>query len=327
MRVLFQMGFWIGPTGILIRSQAAIALNFGLGVACLICGCPEQASAQGVATGGAVARAARALPEGAVLPRVEYRDLAQDAGLTGINISGAEKNKQYILETTGTGVAIFDFNNDGLQDIFLVNASRLDMAGDELTHYLYKNLGGLRFEDVTARSGLLHSGWGQGVCAGDVDNDGHVDLFVTHWGKNVLFRNQGDATFRDETKTRGLEFPQRRWSTGCAFLDYDRDGHLDLFVANYLEFDLESAPRPGDAGHCVWKGLPVYCGPRGLPGETMSLFPQRRAWTVCGCLGRVGSCRREELLRLHSIDRRFRQRRLGRCLRSVRLHRKPLLSE
>ena len=121
-----------------------------------------------------------------MLPRVEYRDLAQDAGLTGINISGAEKNKQYILETTGTGVAIFDFNNDGLQDIFLVNASRLDMAGDELTHYLYKNLGGLRFEDVTARSGLLHSGWGQGVCAGDVDNDGHVDLFVTHWERTSV---------------------------------------------------------------------------------------------------------------------------------------------
>lgn len=272
MRFFFKTGFGIGPIGLLTRSRVALALNYGLGVVWLLCGFCVQASAQGVATSGAVARAARPLPKGMVLPTVDYRDLAQDAGLTGINISGAEKNKQYILETTGTGVAIFDYNNDGLQDIFLVNASRLDTAGEELSHYLYKNLGGLRFEDVTAKSGLLHLGWGQGVCAGDVDNDGYNDLFVTHWGKNVLYRNQGDATFRDETKARGLESPQQRWSTGCAFLDYDRDGHLDLFVANYLEFDLESAPRPGDAGHCVWKGLPVYCGPRGLPAETMSLF-------------------------------------------------------
>lgn len=272
MRLFFQTGLRFGRMGLPARPRMALALNCGLGFVSLICGFSGQARAQGVATSGAVAQAARPLPEGTVLPPVDYRDLAQDAGLTGINISGAEKNKQYILETTGTGVAIFDYNNDGLQDIFLVNASRLDTAGDELSHYLYKNLGGLRFEDVTANSGLLHSGWGQGVCAGDVDNDGHIDLFVTHWGKNVLYRNQGDATFRDETRTRGLEFPERRWSTGCAFLDYDRDGHLDLFVVNYLEFDLESAPRPGDAGHCVWKGLPVYCGPRGLPGETMSLF-------------------------------------------------------
>lgn len=272
MRLFIGMGIQTGPAGLLDRSQVAFALSCGLGIVCLICGFFEQASAQGVATSGAVARAGRPLPEGTVIPAVDYRDHAQDAGLTGINISGAEKNKQYILETTGTGVAIFDYNNDGMQDIFLVNASRLDIAEDKVSHYLYKNLGGLRFEDVTAKSGLLHSGWGQGVCAGDVDNDGHIDLFVTHWGKNVLYRNQGNATFRDETEARGLAFPRRRWSTGCAFLDYDRDGHLDLFVANYLEFDLESAPRPGDAGHCVWKGLPVYCGPRGLPGETMSLF-------------------------------------------------------
>ncbi len=272
MRLVFQMGVRIGPIGLLARSQVAFALNFGLGVVCLMGGFSGQARAQGVATSGAVARAARPLPEGTVLPAVDYRDLAQEAGLTGINVSGAEKKKQYILETTGTGVAIFDYDNDGLQDIFLVNASRLDTADEEVEHYLYKNLGGLRFEDVTPNSGLLHSGWGQGVCAGDFDNDGNIDLFVTHWGKNVLYRNQGDTTFLDETEARGLASPQSRWSTGCAFLDYDRDGHLDLFVANYLEFDLDTAPRPGDAGHCVWKGLPVYCGPRGLPGETMSLF-------------------------------------------------------
>ena len=297
MRLSFLTGVRLGPKGLPTGSRMALAPILGLGLVCLLCGFSEQASAQGVATSGAVARAARPLPESTVLPTVDYRDLAQDAGLTGLNISGAEKNKQFILETTGTGVAIFDYNNDGLQDIFLVNASRLDTTGDEVSHYLYRNLGGLRFEDVTPGSGLRHSGWGQGVCAGDVDNDGHIDLLVTHWGKNVLYSNQGDGTFRDETRTRGLAFPKKRWSTGCAFLDYDRDGHLDLFVANYLEFDLVSAPRPGDAGHCVWKGLPVYCGPRGLPGETMSLFRN--------------DGHGEELLRLHGIDRGFRQRRLG----------------
>ena len=272
MNMVYGKGASFGPVGLPTHSLVAFALSFGLGVCVLLYGFPKETNAQGVATGGAVAREARPLPEGTVVPTVDYRDLAREAGLMGINVSGAEKNKQYILETTGTGVAIFDYNNDGLQDIFLVNAGRLDTVGDKPRHYLYKNIGGLRFEDMTENSGLLHSGWGQGVCAGDFDNDGHTDLFLTHWGRNVLYRNQGDSTFLDETKARGLEFPQLRWSTGCAFLDYDRDGHLDLFVANYLEFDLKTAPRPGDAGHCIWKGLPVYCGPRGLPGETMSLF-------------------------------------------------------
>ncbi|MGH9629652.1 MAG: CRTAC1 family protein, partial [Bryobacteraceae bacterium] len=194
------------------------------------------------------------------------------AGLTGVNISGRERGKKYILETTGTGVAIFDYDNDGLQDILLVNAGRLDAPDSKLTHYLYRNLGGLRFRDVTAKAGILHTGWAQGVCAGDIDNDGYTDTFITHWGNNVLYRNKGDGTFQDETKARNLTAGKTRWSTGCAFLDYDRDGDLDLFVANYVDFDLENTPTPGESAQCMWKGLPVMCGPRGLPGETMTLY-------------------------------------------------------
>src|SRR5580765_1202012 len=160
-------------------------------------------------------------------PDVRYEDIAKQAGLTGVNVSGAERGKQYIVESTGTGVAIFDYDNDGLPDIFLVNGGRFDEQGQNLTHFLYHNLGGLKFEDVTERAGIAHTGWGQGVCVGDIDNDGYTDLFVTQWGQNVLYRNQGGGKFRDETKERGLVQPKPRWSTGCAFLDFNRDGYLD----------------------------------------------------------------------------------------------------
>ena len=227
--------------------------------------------AQGMATGG-VAAPARPLPPGLKPPLIRYEDIAAQAGLVGINVSGAERGKQYIIETTGTGVAIFDYDNDGLPDIFLVNAGRLQEGGPPPTHFLYHNLGGLKFEDVTEKAGLTHAGWGQGVCAGDIDSDGHIDLFVTQWGQNVLYHNQGDGTFRDETKARGLLTPKPRWSTGCAFVDFDRDGFLDLVVVHYVDFDLASTPRPGDKAQCQWKGAPVLCGPRGLPGETISLY-------------------------------------------------------
>jgi hypothetical protein len=137
---------------------------------------------------------------------------------------------------------------------------------------LYRNLGGLKFEDVTEKAGLKHTGWGQGVCAGDIDNDGNVDLFMTQWGQNVLYRNQGNGTFRDETETRGLEQPKTRWSTGCAFVDFNRDGALDLMVVHYIEFDPAKTPHPGEKSQCEWKGQPVICGPRGLPGETVTLY-------------------------------------------------------
>src|SRR3984885_7014443 len=226
----------------------------------------------GVATGNGVATPAKPLPPGMKPPAVRYEDIADQAGLTGINVSGNAANKQYIVETTGTGVAIFDYDNDGLPDILLVNGDRFQQGGAPTTPLLYHNLGGLKFEDVTNKAGLTHTGWGQGVCAGDIDNDGNVDLFITQWGKNVLYRNQGNGTFRDETQARGLSSPKTRWSTGCAFVDFNRDGALDLVVVHYIEFDPAATPHPGERSQCEWKGLPVICGPRGLPGETISLY-------------------------------------------------------
>lgn len=224
-----------------------------------------------MATGNGKAAPAKPLPPGMKAPVVRYVDIAAEAGLKDVNISGAEKNKQYIIETTGNGVAIFDYDNDGLPDIFVVNGGRLD-DGPVPPYYLYHNLGGLKFEDVTAGSGLTHTGWGQGVCAGDADNSGNIDLFVTAWGQNAFYHNLGKGKFRDEAKERGLATAQRRWSTGCAFVDFNRDGFLDLVVAHYVEFDPSKTPRPGDKSSCQWKGLSVLCGPRGLPAETVSLY-------------------------------------------------------
>ena len=215
---------------------------------------------------------ARPLPPGMKPPVIRYEDIAAKAGLTGVNVSGAERGKQYIIESTGTGVAIFDYDNDGLPDIFLVNGGVLDEKAPQPSHYLYHNLGGLKFEDVTEKAGITHTGWGQGVCAGDIDNDGNTDLYVPQWGHDVLYRNQGNGTFRDETSARGLASPDKRWSTGCAFIDFNRDGYLDLVVAHYLVLDMSKVPRPGDNSQCQWKGLSVLCGPRGLPAETMSFY-------------------------------------------------------
>jgi hypothetical protein len=156
-----------------------------------------------------------------------------------------------------------------------VNATRWDLKpGDPRpTSRLFRNRGdGSHFDDVTEKAGLGKSGWGQGVCAGDYDNDGFEDLFVTYWGANVLYHNNGDGTFRDVTAEAGLPASGSRWSTGCAFFDYDRDGRLDLAVANYIQFDPSRVPRPGETQFCVYKGMPVMCGPRGLPGGVNILY-------------------------------------------------------
>jgi len=240
-------------------------------LAVTIVGEKQSARAQGAATGGK-AVPARPLPPGMKSPVVHYEDIAAQAGLNGVNVSGPEHSKQYISETTGNGVAIFDYDNDGLPDIFFVNAGRLGKDAAQPTHFLYHNLGGLKFEDVTEKSGIRHTGWGQGVCVGDIDNHGYPDLFVTQWGQNVLYRNLGNGTFRDQTKERGLISPKPRWSTGCAFLDFNRDGFLDLVVVHYVDFDIEHTPQPGEQTQCRWKGRPVMCGPRGLPPETISFY-------------------------------------------------------
>jgi len=241
-------------------------------VCLLVCFAGYKVMAQMV-SGGAMDRPPRPLPPGTRAPRVDFRDLAAQANLTGIIISGEPTTQMYVVEQTGTGVALLDYDNDGLLDIFFVQGDRLKPSSPPLHPYLYHNLGGLRFEDVTEKAGLGHLGWGQGVCAGDFDNDGYVDLFVTQWGHNVLLRNMGNGTFRDVTKESGLDRPDTRWSTGCAFLDYDRDGFLDLAVANYVDFDPAKTIKGSDpTSPCRWKTLVVPCGPMGLPGETVSLY-------------------------------------------------------
>ena len=204
---------------------------------------------------------------------VDFRDVAESAGLTGRHVSGDAARKKFIIEATGSGVAIFDADGDGLMDVFLANGTTLDGggAGAGSTSQLYRNLGDLRFEDVTEPAGLRHVGWAQGVCAGDYDNDGATDLVVTYYGQSTLYRNLGGGRFSDVTGAAGLT-ASTRWDTGCTFVDYDRDGRLDLAVTSYLEFDRTRVPEPGSSGYCQWKGRPVMCGPRGLPFARNRLF-------------------------------------------------------
>lgn len=202
-------------------------------------------------------------------PAFRFEDVAAQAGLAFRHVSGDPAAKQYLVESTGSGVALFDYDNDGLLDIFFVNGT--SWKGSRETPHLFRNLGGLKFQDVTARMGMFQTGWGQGVCAGDYDGDGFEDLFVTYWGRSVLYRNERGAGFRDVTAAAGLR-TDSRWSTGCAFVDYDRDGKLDLAVANYAKLDPATTPKPGANPLCMYKALPVMCGPRGLLGETPILY-------------------------------------------------------
>ncbi len=204
-----------------------------------------------------------------------FTDVTAAAGLLHArNVSGHPSNKQFLLEEMGCGAAFFDYDNDGWLDIFLVNATRLDLTTEAgaPTCFLFHNNGDGTFTDMTAKAGLTHSGWGQACCVGDYDNDGNDDLFVTYWGRNVLYRNNGNGTFTDVTEKAGLAGPPTRWGAGCAFVDFDRDGHLDLFVANYVNFDPAKAPRPGQAAYCNYNDIPVPCGPQGFAGGTNLLY-------------------------------------------------------
>lgn len=197
--------------------------------------------------------------------RADFTDIAGAAGLTIPNIFGGLERKDYILETTGNGVALFDFDGDGRDDIFIPNGTRFKQTGPtESGAQLYRNLGGGHFEEVGARAGFGKAGWAQGVCVGDYDNDGKPALLVTYYGHNVLFHNLGVGRFEDATEKAKLPTTGIRYGSGCSFIDYDRDGYLDLFVANYVDLDLEKTPRPGNGYYCSWKGIPVMCGPRGL---------------------------------------------------------------
>jgi enediyne biosynthesis protein E4 len=205
-----------------------------------------------------------------------FVDVAAQAGLTVRNVNGSEEHKRYIVEATGSGVAILDYDRDGWPDIFLVNGTELPAPGKPSTaaptNHLFHNNHDGTFTDVTAQAGLTSTGWGQGVCVGDYDNDGFDDLFVTAYGKNRLFHNQGNGTFREVAEQAGVAGTGKEWGTGCAFLDYDRDGRLDLIVANYVHFDLATTPAPGANAGCMWKGAAVMCGPRGLPSAPNLLF-------------------------------------------------------
>ena len=205
-----------------------------------------------------------------------FVDVAQKAGLTAQEIFGGITTKKYIIETTGTGVAIFDYDNDGWPDIFIVNGRRLESKriSPSPTNHLYRNNHNGTFTDVTEKAGLAQSGWGQGVCVGDYDNDGWEDLYVTYYGKNRLYHND-HGVFTEVAEKAGVAGSGKAWGSGCAFVDYDRDGHLDLMVANYVDFDLATAPAPGDRPTCIWKGVPVMCGPRGLPAARNILYRNR----------------------------------------------------
>jgi hypothetical protein len=202
-----------------------------------------------------------------------FTDAAKTAGLNQFTVYGGARTNRYLLETTGCGVAVLDVDGDGWLDVFLVNGTTLQVsqASKAPTCHLYRNKRDGTFEDVTARAGVGQSGWGQGACAADYDNDGHDDLFVTSWGQNHLYHNRGDGTFEDVTTRAGLRNASRRWGAGCAFIDYDRDGKLDLFAANYIDFDLADSPVP-ESGLCRYKGVPVACGPPGLRGGKNVLY-------------------------------------------------------
>ena len=208
---------------------------------------------------------------------VTFANIARAAGITHKTIYGDEHKNKYLLETTGCGVAWFDYDNDGWLDLFFVNGTRLTSdpksfpKGQEPTTHLYRNNRNGTFTDVTQKAGLARTGWGQAVCVGDYDNDGFDDLFLTYFGRNALYKNNGDGTFTDVSLKAGVAGTKTRWGSGAAFVDYDKDGDLDLFVANYIDLDLKTAPTP-ETGPCLYKGVMVACGPPGLQGGRNILY-------------------------------------------------------
>ena len=245
-------------------SRRLLLASLSLGVPIL------KANGQGEASRNAKAQSK--LPPSGRPFDAHFVDVARQAGLISPTICGEPDHADYILEVMGCGCAFFDYDNDGWMDIFILSGSRLEGHPPGATNRLYKNNRDGTFTEVTEKAGLRKSGWASSVCVGDYNNDGYEDLFVTYFGQNVLYRNNGDGTFTDVTVQAGLTNDPKRWGAGCSFVDYNRDGHLDLFVSNYVRFELESIPKPGSNSNCDWKGIPVNCGPRGLPFGFHSLY-------------------------------------------------------
>lgn len=201
---------------------------------------------------------------------LRFTDVTQKAGITFKHISSPEK--KYIVESMSGGLALIDYDNDGYLDIYFVNSLTVDLVKSrtKTKSVLYRNNGDGTFTDVTDKAGVGDIGWGMGAAVGDYNNDGFDDLYVTCYGPNHLLKNNGNGTFTDVTQTAGVG--DKRWSAGAAFVDYDNDGKLDLFVSNYVAFDFSHPPDFGKGRLCQYKGIPVQCGPRGLPGDGDSLY-------------------------------------------------------
>ena len=222
-------------------------------------------------------------------PFSRFVDVAHSAGLRDKILYGEPSSFTYIIESMATGCAFFDYDNDGWMDIFILGGRTLAGTPPGSGNRLYHNNRDGSFTDITAKSGLADPGWAQGVCVGDFNNDGWEDLFLTYYGQNRLYRNNGDGTFTNVTAEAGLLHPKTRYSTGCTFVDYNRDGHLDLFVSNYLEIDLGTAPRPSLAvPNCNYEGVPTMCGPLGLPKAQHYLYRNNGNGTFTDVSGPAG---------------------------------------
>ena len=267
---------------------------------------------------------------------VRFTDVAESAGLTHPTIYGGLDRKRFILETNGCGTGFVDYDGDGWLDALVLSGTRFEegsrrerswSAAERPTSRLYRNRHDGTFEDVTARVGLDRVGWASSVCAADYDNDGWLDLFVTYFGHNTLYRNHRGERFEDVTRAAGLERSDERWGSGCSFLDYDRDGDVDLFVANYLKFDPASAPEPGQGANCVWKGIPVNCGPKGLPTDTNQFYRNRGNGTFEDVSGASGIAKVTGALPDDGRRNRSGRGRMARYLRRVGFHGGDLLSQ
>ncbi|MBV9265753.1 MAG: CRTAC1 family protein [Acidobacteriaceae bacterium] len=251
---------------LLSRRTALWLLTLPLSRALL--GQAPSGSTQGMASRG-VKPAPRMKASG--LPfHARFTDVGFRSGLHELTVCGHPDRADYVIEAMGCGCAFFDFDNDGWLDIFVLTGSRSGDPPAGASNRLYKNNRDGTFTDVTAKAGLVRTGYWYGVTVGDYNNDDFEDLFLTGYPNNALYRNNGDGTFTDVTKQACLLSPEPRFGSGCAFLDYDRDGHLDLFVSNYVLFDPNSVPRAGELSSC--NAEKVFCGPRGLPYGRHSLY-------------------------------------------------------